>query len=1824
MSLNSSGPISFGGNIPGQSIELEYYGTTNAKLDMRAITTAFGGTPGTPFQLTQMHGQSGVLILAPVSSTLAFAITYSAYSPVITFTTTIKTGKTATPPYTYVVITGNIPTGMTLTTAGVLSGTPTTTGVFAFIVSSTDTKGVSTANSYTINVTAVPQFIVTKTNTYYLGYVRSATTSTTFSTNQTNTQTTVYPILVTGGTTPYTFTSTSSTVFPSLLTLNSTTGAVTITGSSVAISNFTTAKTINISMTDSTPSPYQYSASSSSITIQAAQFVTATPVAIVILYATPSSTTTNYPASTFSSGGTTTVAGTTGVSSFTSVSGGIGGVAALTYAVSSSTPLPAGLSINTSTGLITSTSAIPVSNYNLTSLQTYNVTITDPVTTFNITTSFTMIAVSQLNPVVIPVIYLIYNYGTTASTSFSNNQTVTTPSINPVSIVGGTSPYTYTLTGTLTGLIFNTSTGTLTISGASVAISNYVTQKTFTISMVDSTQPNALTYASSTLTMQAAQAIIATPVPIIMVYPSGNTTTNTFSGGGIMTITGTTGVHPFTSVSGGIGGAAVLTYTVTGLPSGLSLSTAGLLTATGATVSGLVTAQTYNTSITDSVTGFQLQTSFQLIAVQQLLVTSNTTTYVTYTYGSTILTGFSTNQTTITSTVGTLTVTGGTSPYVFSSTNLPSAFILNSSTGFITLNTGATNTGITTQQTYNVTVVDSTSILNLTYTNSALTIQAVQLITATPHNIVLIYTSPATTTTTFSGGGTTIITGATGVNPVTSVSGGLGTLSYAITGTALPSGLSLNSTTGLLTATSAVTVAPLAIAQTYNIKITDSTTTFSYSTTFTIRAVAQLAVTTQNIYLLYAFGATTSTTFINSQTSAYPIATTSYGTSPYIYSSSNLTAGLTLNATTGAITINSGSVAISGFTSQQTFAITVTDSTAPSALTLTSSSLHVQAVQAIVATPVAIIMTYTGVTTTTFLNGTNAFTGVSGGLGTLSYAITGTALPSGLSLSATGVLSSTGVTVSGLLSPQTYNVTITDPTTSITLSTSFSVQAVPLFTATVNTPSSNVYLVYQYGATTATSFAPNQTSTITPVTVTGGTGALTYTFSSSLSSNISINSSTGALSITTPITVAGYTTQTYTISVHDSTSTQQSYTTPTWNFTSMVQAIHVTPVNIIMYYIGVTTSTFAGSGGTQILGSTGVSPFSNPSGGLGTLSYVVTGLPTGLSLSTAGLLTSTGVTASSITTQQTYNATITDPTTGISLATSFNLLAVSQLQVTPKNIYIIYTSGATTATTFTNSATSAYPFIVTGGYGTLTYSSTTLPSAFTLNTTTGAITINGGSVAIAAYTSGVTFTLTVTDQTQSPYTQTYTNSTITIQAVQVLAATNYSTTLNLANGIAIPNLAGKSPTYTGGLAPITYVCPALTTLGLTYTASGGSATLSGTPNTESTWNSGTSLYNVTTYTINITDSIGQIAPVTVPIFVSVKPGQKVQTSGSGTWNVPNAVSIISSVAIGGGGGGGGGSYAIYSAQSSGAATAGAGGGGGGLTYISSFSIPAGTTSFTLTAGAGGSAGTDKYSGVNSNSTSGTAGGNSTIVYSSTTVMTASGGSGGQSSTATAYSTVTVSGTGGGGGGGGGGSGSCTVSYSGGSGGSVNSSTSQATAAGVSFGYGGGGGGGAAGYAGNGASGANASTYTYYKTVGYPYTIYQANAGTAGNGTSGVGAGGGGGGSSPGYSGVAGSNWNTGGSGGNMTTQPYSTSVTGTAGAAGAASTYTSSSNTNYPGGAGGTISGVAGSNYGGGGGGRQSGTGGVVRIIWGTQTANGIAPVVSITRQYPYTNIQDY
>ena len=180
------------------------------------------GAPFTGARAYTVSIAAPTLALSPAAGALPATQAGVAYSQ--TFSTT---GGTA--PYTYAVIAGTLPAGLTLNpTTGTLSGTATAAGTFNFVVRAQDsTSGAGSpfafAANYSLTVNA-PTIVLNPTT------LPNATQFSSY--NQ--------PITATGGTAPYTFSVTSGAL-PAGLTLDPATGALSGTPTVYGSFNFTIA-----------------------------------------------------------------------------------------------------------------------------------------------------------------------------------------------------------------------------------------------------------------------------------------------------------------------------------------------------------------------------------------------------------------------------------------------------------------------------------------------------------------------------------------------------------------------------------------------------------------------------------------------------------------------------------------------------------------------------------------------------------------------------------------------------------------------------------------------------------------------------------------------------------------------------------------------------------------------------------------------------------------------------------------------------------------------------------------------------------------------------------------------------------------------------------------------------------------------------------------------------------------------------------------------------------------------------------------------------------------------------------------------------------------------------------------------------------------------------------------------------------------------------------------------------------------------------------------------------------------------------------------------
>ncbi|MES2216799.1 MAG: Ig domain-containing protein, partial [Pseudomonadota bacterium] len=470
------------------------------------------------------------------------------------------------------------------------------------------------------------------------------------------------------------------------------------------------------------------------------------------------------------------------------------------------------------------------------------------------------------------------------------------------------------------------------------------------------------------------------------------------------------------------------------LPAGTTLNTA-----TG-TVSGTPTAAgafSYTITVTDSNgQTASVLTSGNMVAVLALVATQSTNTEVGAVYSQIN------------------TVSGGTAPYTYtlSAGALPAGTALSPTTG----NVAGTPTAAG-PFSYTITVTDN--IGATASASSSGTIAATVTIAATP--------SPATQI---------------GVpySQTNVASNGVTPYLYSVAAGTLPTGTTLNTTTGTVAGT------PTGGGGTFNytIQVTDHDgQTASVATTVTIAAAITLTATPS--------------AFTEVGAAYSQLNTVGGGTAPYTYtlSAGTLPTGTSLSATTGTV---AGTPTAPG---TFTYTIQVTDANSKTATAPTT--VIIAAAISLAATPsthTEVGVAYSQVNT------------VSGGTAAYTYTLASGALPAGTTLSSsTGTVSGTPTGSGGLFN---YTIQVTDSFgQTATATTSGTINPVLGLTAT---PSINT----EVGATYSQAN-----------TVSGGLAPYTYTLASgALPAGTTLSATTGTVS-GTPTTPGGFT---YTIRVTDS------------------------------------------------------------------------------------------------------------------------------------------------------------------------------------------------------------------------------------------------------------------------------------------------------------------------------------------------------------------------------------------------------------------------------------------------------------------------------------------------------------------------------------------------------------------------------------------------------------------------------------------------------------------------------------------------------------------
>ena len=614
------------------------------------------------------------------------------------------------------------------------------------------------------------------------------------------------------------------------------------------------------------------------------------------------------------------------------------------------------------------------------------------------------------------------------------------------------------------------------------------------------------------------------------------------------------------------------------LPTGLTLNTStGIITGTPSSTSGSPYAFTVGVTDTAGAVGTQ---SYSVVINPTLTITNTTlpSGMVAHAY------------------TGAINISGGTSPdtFVIMSGTLPSGLSLNSSTGAIT---GTPTTGIGSPFTFTVGVTDlAGAAASQSYSVSISTVLTITTATLPNWTVNQAYTQTV------------------------SVIGGVSPYSFALTTGSLPTGLSLNSSTGVITGTPSTTSgSPFA----FTISVTDSVnsvTNASYSVT--INPTPTIATTTLPDWTVNA---------AYSQT-----ITVAGGTNPdtFAVTSGSLPTGLTLNSNTGAITGTPNT------TSGSPFAFTISATDAAGAV---ASRNYSEAIN-----------TAISITTTTLPSGTlnqsySQTIGVSGGTNPDTFAITSGSLPTGLTLnSSTGALTGTPTTATG--SPFTFTITATDAAGSAA-SKSYTLTIIaPLTITTTTLPNGTINQHY------------SQT-----ISVSGGTNPDTFALTSgALPPGITLNSASGVISGTSTATVGSFNfTVTATDAVNDTTS--QSY------HIVINPALTISPTTLPAASIGVAYSeTITVANGTSPFTSLTATAFNGGTTGL-TASAITTNVSAG-TVTINGTPSAMGSATFTVTAIDGAGATLTENYT-------LTMFGISSVTATPSGVVLLFNAPINPATT---------------------------------------------------------------------------------------------------------------------------------------------------------------------------------------------------------------------------------------------------------------------------------------------------------------------------------------------------------------------------------------------------------------------------------------------------------------------------------------------------------------------------------------------------------------
>ena len=581
-------------------------------------------------------------------------------------------------------------------------------------------------------------------------------------------------------------------------------------------------------------------------------------------------------------------------------------------------------------------------------------------------------------------------------------------------------------------------------------------------------------------------------------------------------------------------------------------------------------------------------------------------------------------------------------------------------------------------------------------------------------------------------------------------SGGTAPITFSLSGS-WPAGFSVtNATTTTATITGTF---PAAATYTNNLTVTakdssspqeTATATYSLTVNPAITAVAPTTLPGGTVGAAYSSGNITVTG----------------GTAPYTFSTTANLDGLTLSPSgaTAATITGTPSSGVTGLS----IPLKVTDAngaTFTGNLTLTITGI------AITSPPAGALTSAT--VGTAYAKGTGVTITSAGGTGTTAWSITAGALPTGLTLGASGATTTITGTPTGAPGASTFTVQAMDANgKTATQQYSITVYAAPVVTGPATLSTATVGSAY----------------TTSPYTLTGGAPTVVWT-ATGLPSGLSI---AGGTISGTPTTNAA---SPYTVKV--TVTDANGATASTGNASLPVNpALTVSPASLPVAIPGVAYS--------QKL---------TPGGGSGTTTLALTGLPgtTGLTFSNG---TISGTPSATSNPQTPLVVTVTDSTTGATATFNYTLVVAPPLSIS--------TTAAAPAGTVKVGYV-GFTIAAAGGTPPYSWSASNLPPGLSISTFNGNGAISGTPTALAG--SPYTVTVTVTDSNRTTASK---NFTIAVGALPLQIITGF-----LPAGVINAPYPFTSINAQGGVGnfswSITGLPPGLTT--------DGNGDISGTPTT---------------------------------------------------------------------------------------------------------------------------------------------------------------------------------------------------------------------------------------------------------------------------------------------------------------------------------------------------------------------------------------------------------